>query len=179
MREYLSLNTGKSIYMTWWYRNVLSIAQRLSLVHLMSFWSMLRLSVMEKNFTAKIRIVTSTFLESILIRHLFTRVDNMSVSEILKLCVLDRTKDVPNFRKKLKRMIKKWTTSKPLLKTLSNSSNSLKQLQDIKPERGGGNKTLWSLNKQDPKKDKEKTDSYQLIKETGKNSKIFKRLIEN
>ena len=62
---------------------------------------------MEKNFTAKTRIVTSTFLESILIRHLFTKVDSMSVSEILKLCVLDRTKDVPNFRKKLRRMIKK------------------------------------------------------------------------
>ena len=75
-------------------------------------------------------------------------------------------------------MIKKWTTWKPLLKTWSKSLNYLKQLQDIKPEREGGNKTHLNLNNQDPKKDKEKTDSYPLIKDPGKNLEIFKRLIK-
>ena len=52
-----------------------------------------------------------------------------------------------------------------------------KQKQDIKPEREGGNKTLLNSNNQDPKKDKEKTESCPLVKDPGKNLEIFKRLI--
>ena len=75
-------------------------------------------------------------------------------------------------------MIKKWTTLKPLLKTWNKSLNYLKLLQDIKPEREGGNKTLLNSDNQDPKKDKEKIESYPLIKDSGKNLEIFKRLIK-